>query len=99
MGINLPLADFAVNYGVFMVIGFLGTLHCFLGGDSRPLRVPELGLLLWPLVPLAYAIFPLFVTRTIFGNTLFASIALRIWQIQPGLHILIMVLGISALPA
>ena len=99
MGINLPLADFAVNYGVFMVIGFLGTLHCFLGGDSRPLRVPELGLLLWPLVPLAYAILPLFVTRTIFGNTLFASIALRIWQIPPGLHMLIMALGINALPA
>ena len=41
----------------------------------------------------------LFVTGTIFGSTVFTIVALRIWQIQPGLHTLTMALRISALPA
>ena len=46
MGINLPLADFAVSHGAVMVVGFLGTLHCFYWAWIGPiaLAIGALGL-------------------------------------------------------
>ena len=46
MEINLPLADFAVSHGAVMVVGFLGTLHCFYWAWIGPiaLAIGALGL-------------------------------------------------------
>ena len=47
MEINLPLADFAVSHGAVMVVGFLGTLHCFYWAWIGPIALAYDSLRYW----------------------------------------------------